>query len=124
MKIGEQQNELVATKASNGVDASRDLGQPSSDLGQHVVTRVVAESVVDVLEVVEIDEQQPDSPRAALECHERLLQPVHQCNPVRQSGNRVVERLMHEGMFGFDLGGHVAGYPPGADDLPLLVTQR
>jgi hypothetical protein len=60
---------------------------------EELVADVVAETVVDQLEVVQIDEEQADllpSPP------ERGLQPVLEQQPVRQAGQRVVERLLRQ----------------------------
>src|SRR5437763_1720057 len=72
----------------------------------------MAERVVDALERVDVEEQQPDSARRALERHERLSETVHQRRPVRQAGDRV----MH-------LRRHVERDPERADDPPILIEQ-
>ena len=66
-QAGAQQHELVAPEAGHGVAAPGDPGQAPADLDQHPVTGVVAERVVDGLEVVEVDEEQPDPAVAAVE---------------------------------------------------------
>ena len=66
-------------------------GQPLRDVAEELVSGVVAEAVVDHLEVVQVHEEQtgglPSVP-------ERVLQPVLEQGPVRQAGQRVVERLL------------------------------
>ena len=54
----------------------------------------MAERVVDVLELVEIDEQRRAGRSRAAVAGQQLLDPVHDQRPVRQAGQRVVQRLV------------------------------
>ena len=49
-----------------------------------------------------------DAPGTPLERDECLLQAVHHRDPVRQTGHRVVQGLMHQCLFGLHLGADVA----------------
>ena len=53
-----EDDELVAAEARDHVLAPHDAPQPGCDLDQDLVAHVVAERVVDVLEIVEVDERQ------------------------------------------------------------------
>ena len=54
----------------------------------------MAERVVDVLEVVQIDEQRGAGRAVAAVPGEQLLDAIHDQRPVRQAGQRVVQRLV------------------------------
>jgi len=84
----------------------------------------VAERVVDGLEVVEVDEEQPDPAMAAVEGDQSLGQAVHERQPVGQPGDGVVKGLLGQGLLGQDLRSHVAGHAEGPDDAPFFVPQR
>ena len=60
----------------------------------------------------------------AVHDHQRLRQPVHQRQAVRQPGQRIVQGLVGESSFGLDLAGDVPGDPEGADDPAAFVPQR
>src|SRR6266511_1594003 len=82
---------LATAQAGEGVPVPHTAGQPLRDVAEELVSGVVAEAVVDHLEVVQIDEEQADSLPSL---PERVLQPVLEQGPVRQAGQRVVERLL------------------------------
>ena len=54
--ISQHQDELLAAKANRGVAGARDATQLGGDTLQHGVTGGVPASVVDGLEVIEVDE--------------------------------------------------------------------
>ena len=56
----------------------------------------MAEPVVDVLEVVEVHEQDREAVRRACAPNERVREAIHEEDPVRQAGERVVQRLVAE----------------------------
>ena len=58
--VGDEQGELVAAEAGDGVGAAQHLLEAPAHLDQQAVALVVAEGVVDVLELVEVHDQQPD----------------------------------------------------------------
>ena len=94
----DEHGELVAAEPRRGV-ARADAGeQPPRQLDQQLVAGGVAEGVVDVLEVVEVDEEHRDplarSPRAC----ERVLEPLGEQHAVGEVGERVVERLVGEAL--------------------------
>ena len=99
-QVGVQQNELVPPDAGHRVTAPRDPGQAPAHLGQHRVTGVVAERVVDGLEVVEVDEEQPDTAMVAVQGCQGLGQAVHERQPVGHPGEAVVKGLVPELRFG------------------------
>lgn len=89
-QAAEQYHELIATQARHGVFQAHTGFQPRCDDLQHRVAHRVAQRVVDVLEVVEVEEQQGAAKVVAPEQGDLLAQAVHQQGAVGQVGQRVV----------------------------------
>ena len=93
-RVHEQDGELVAAVARDGI---RDPDRARETLGDHaqeLVAPVVAERIVDLLEPVEIQEQDRvllAGPRAR---QERMGDAVAEQRPVRQGGQSVVQALV------------------------------
>src|SRR5205807_1169440 len=92
----EEDGELVAAEAGDGVGRADGGHQLAGDLPEHEVAGRVAEAVVHGLEVVEVDEHDADRGRPALRAHERVLDAVDEERPVGEARNRVVEGLVGE----------------------------
>ena len=90
----DQDDELVASHPADGVGIAKCALQAVRDRHQQQVTHVVAEAVVHVLELVEIDVQGRSSGALPPAAGQELLHAVHDQGPVRQAGQRVVHRLM------------------------------
>ena len=90
-QVFQHHHEFVAAQARHGVALAHAGGQALGDLLQQQVADVVAEGVVERLEVVQVDEQQCAISSAAGAGRQRLLQPVEQQPAVGQAGQRVVE---------------------------------
>ena len=90
----DQHDELVAAHPADRVGLAQRARQPGRDCDEQPVAGVVAERVVDVLEVVEVDEQRGAGRAVAAVAGEQLLDAVHDQRAVRQAGQRVVQRLM------------------------------
>ena len=88
--LGEQHHELVAAVAAHRVRLAHHRRQAFGGQAQHLVADGVAEGVVDLLEAVEVEEQQPDPRRAALRPDDRALQPVEHQHPGGGAGELVV----------------------------------
>ncbi len=89
----QQQHELVAALAADGVVLAHPRAQPTRDLLQHAVANRMAEGVVDRLEPVEVEVQQR-ALVAAVDLRQRLRQAVLEQQAVGQAGQWVVLRLM------------------------------
>jgi hypothetical protein len=83
-----EHRELVAAEAGHQVPFADRALEPLADLHEQAVTRVVAERVVDQLEVVEVEEQHGERLLAAGEVRGDLLQ---QLSAVGQAGQSVVQ---------------------------------
>ncbi len=90
-QLFDQDHELVATEAGDGVRFAHRGAQPRRRQGQQLVAGLVAEQVVDVLEVVEVDEDQRAVPAVAVGMRERLVQAIGQQAPVGERGQVIVE---------------------------------
>ena len=76
-------DELVAAEAGEHVVVAQRRAQATGDRLQQLVADLVAEAVVDRLEVVEVDEQHGDL--AELGGREPVVEDVHQVRAVRQA---------------------------------------
>jgi hypothetical protein len=108
--LGQQDGELVAAEAGDGVGAAQRAGEPPGDLDQQRVAAAVAQGVVDVLEPVQVDQQQSDRGSGGRSCGQGLGEPVGQQRPVGQPGQRVVVGLVLQPAFH---GGAVGDVPAG-----------
>ena len=89
---GQDHDELVAAEPRDRVGFAHRGREALRHRLQQLVARVVAERVVDALEVIEIEEQAGDVRAVALRLREDLLQPLVEQRPVRQPGEDVVLR--------------------------------
>ena len=104
--------------------------QPSCNLEQHAVAHLVAETVVDQVEVVEVEQEQCTG---RLPGCEEIVEVLHETGSPEQTGERVVSngkqpRFLCAVAFGFgrDFGGDVVGHGDDADDDAVVVraTER
>jgi len=89
-QAGEQHDELVTAQACHGVFLAGAGFEPCGDHLQYRIANRMAERVVDVLEVVEVEKQQRAAQVVPLVQRGLLVQSVHQQGAVRQVGQRVV----------------------------------
>ena len=80
----EQHHELVAAQARDGVFLAHAGQQARGRFPQQLVAGLVPEAVIDELEVVEVEVQEPDLALATGGAHQRLLEPVAKQSPIRQ----------------------------------------
>ena len=92
----EENRELVASEASERVGRAHGDQQPSSDLLENPVAGLVAETVVDRLEVVQVDEHDRDVGEPTLRSHQRMLDAIREQRSVGEARHRIVEGLMRE----------------------------
>ena len=86
--------ELVAAEPGERVLFAQQRAQARADLAQHLVARVVAERVVELLEAVEVDEQQRQLlVRLGARGHGGV-EPVHEVSAVAEPGQIVGLRLV------------------------------
>ena len=92
-----------------------------ADLAQQRVAGVVAERVVDVLEVIEVEQQQPDLVAGAARAGERGVEPVVEQRPVGQAGEAVVVGEVPKALLDVAPLGDVLADPEQGDDLAVVV---
>ncbi len=91
--------ELVPAQARDQVGVAYRGLQPRGDLPQQPVADGVAERIVHLLEVVEVDAQQCEG-RIAPRAQQRVLDPRHQLHAIRQAGQVVVPRKVADACLG------------------------
>ena len=96
----DQDPELVAAEAGDDVAGAQVGAQPRRDGAQQGVAGVVAEAVVDQLEVVEVEEEDPDRRAGDRGAAERVVDRVDEAEPVGQAGEGVVEDAVAERLVG------------------------
>ena len=89
-------DELVTTEAAHGVGWPDARRQSLGDRRQDEVADAVAELVVDQLEIVEVDEQNPHGALGPADPGQRVLHPVAHEHPVGGPGQGVVDDLVGE----------------------------
>ena len=92
----EQDRELVSPEARDRVGRPHRVLEPSRDLLEDRVAGRMAETVVDGLEVVEVDEDDADRRASAPRALDRMLDAVCEESAVRELGDGIVERLVRE----------------------------
>ena len=85
-----QYREFVTAEAGHHVDLAHTGGKPFRHRAQHLVARIVAKAVVDVLEAVQVEEQDGQHLAAALGPLQRLVERLAEQAAVRQFGELVV----------------------------------
>ncbi len=93
VEVRAQHHELVAADARYQVGRTQGPAEAVAHLLQQLVAGIVAEAVVDELEAVEVDEQEPGSHPFV---SERVSQPRQQLAAVGEAGEVVVERAVGE----------------------------
>jgi len=91
-----QHGELVAAQPRGGVNGAHAVFQAAAELPEGLITGVMPERVVDVLEVVHVEEQHRNGHAIAPLAGQRVLDAVAQQRAVGQAGERVVEGLVLE----------------------------
>ena len=103
-----QHDELVPANACDEVGRSRGGCDALGDGGDQLVAHAVADRVVDVLELVEVDEQHGHAALGGHAALERFAQLAHEQYAIRQSGECVVRGLAAEFVLQLLGLGHVA----------------
>ena len=93
-RILDEEGELVATEAAGTVLGTQNASQPAGDEPQEPIADRVAEPVVHILEIVEVDEQDGEPVRGAGPPDERVREAVDEEDAVRETGQRIVEGLV------------------------------
>ena len=101
-QVSQQDGELVAAEARDGVAGSEHVAQPRGQFLEEKVAAVVSECVVDFLEMVQIDDQNPHLTTRGFGCgNRRPHPPVKECS-VRQPRQVIVQRPVFRSLAFFD----------------------
>jgi hypothetical protein len=92
-QVAGDEDELVAAEPRDGVGRAQDAPQARGDLDEQAVAALVPEAVVDRLEAVDVEVQDRDRAALALALGQRLLEAFDEERAVRQTGERVGQRL-------------------------------
>ncbi len=95
----DEDGKLVAAKSGDGVRGTSAGKEPLGRGDQQPVAFGVTETVVDPLEVVEVEEEHRDRPPLALGESQRVAHAVAEERAIRQTGERIVKGLMRELLF-------------------------
>ena len=118
-------NSSPLSRATRVVRAQRRF-QPARDRLQQLVADRVAERVVDDLEAVEVEEQHRGAALGvmALRAADRLVEAVDEQHPVRQPGERVVQRVVLQAPLGLAAVGDVGDAADDPGRPAALVAHR
>ena len=90
-QVGQQDDEFVAAEAGDAVALPQHPREPRADLLQQQVTVMVAESVVDLLEPVEVEQQERHPPAGAIGAPDGRQSSARSSNSrFGKSGQRIV----------------------------------
>ena len=81
-----EHDELIAAEPGHGVRRANRPAQPATDLDEQLVAVLVAERVVDELEAVEVEVEDPDGLSAPVEPRQGVAETVLEQDSVGQSG--------------------------------------
>ena len=93
-QVFQHHHEFIAAQASNGVAFAHTRFKTLRNLLQQQIADVMAEGVVEGLEIVQIDKQQRTFSTATRTGSQCLLQVDPEEPPVGQAGQRIIERQM------------------------------
>ena len=122
--LGQDQGELITSKPRHGIAGAHAGVEPAGDFDQEPVPSRVAEHIVDVLEVVEVEQQQPGSPIMALGLSQSMLQAVVEQRPVGQAGQRIVEGEITGALLDPRAFGDVPANPRKANHRAVRILDR
>ena len=92
MHVGQQNRELVPAQTGDGVGDPQHTGQPRPDLAEQLIAVLVAEGVVDLLETVQVQQQQPNLCPSLSRTEQGRFQAIIEQRPVWQPGQLIVQR--------------------------------
>ena len=95
-----EHNEFVAAEAGDEILRPQHFAQAAGDRAQQLVAAGMAERVVDLLELVEVDEQQRRQLLGTVLGRQQVADLVAEIDPVGQRGQFVVARQMADLGFG------------------------
>ena len=92
LHISQEHRELITAEPGHGIPRTKRRGDPSPDGHQQLVAHLVAERVVDRLEIIQVEEEN-GNPAFRVRA-QRVIEVDPEGGPIGQVGERVMERLM------------------------------
>src|ERR1700687_749215 len=123
LEIGEQDDELISSHACDSVGLADAGTEPVTNLEKKSVPRLVAERVVDALEVVEIDDHDGDVVVVTRRALDTDLEPVAEEGPGGEIGERIVVGEILEVFVRLFTLGDVVAYCDAADGGATVVLE-
>ena len=120
----EEQDKFIAAEACQGVAGTALFAQAFADLLQQLVAKGMAEGVVDVLEMVQVDKQQGAFLAFAPVAGQGLVQAIEQQAAVGQASERVIEGQLMNLFEVFLVLADIGGNPAQGVDRAVRVAQR
>src|SRR5437762_13476490 len=105
-----QNDEFVTGKARDGVARANALRHPFSNRLEYRISSAVAETVVDILEPVEVHEHGGDPFPVPFCLRDRTVQALSEEDSIGEPGQRIMVRHVVDLRFGPFLVGHIAAY--------------
>ena len=120
-----QHGELVAAEAGDHVVRAQHGAQARADRPQQLVAGVVAERVVEHLQVVDVEEEQGEAAALGVGARDRLAEALHQQRAVREAGERVVQRVVADALLrALALDGAVEHVRDRGQEVEVLGAER
>ena len=94
----DQDREFVTAEPGSRVGRPEHGPEPQRDRAQQLIAQLMAEAVVDRLEVVEVEEQHGEQPIRPIRDRQRLGEAVLEQRPVGEPRERIVRGEVHEGV--------------------------
>jgi len=123
LDVLEEDRELVAAEAGDRVLRPHTRPQPLGHRHQQTVARQVAQSVVDVLETIQVEDEGAEWPALAPRPLQGVAQPVQEERAVRQAGEAVVKDGVAKVFFRLLALGDVEGDADGTGDRAPAVPK-
>ena len=95
-----EHRELVAAEAGDHVLRAQHGAQARADRAQQLVAGVVAERVVEHLQVVDVEEEQREAAALRVGARDRVAEALEQQGAVGQAGERVVQGVVADALLG------------------------
>lgn len=114
--VEKQHGEFIAAVAGGKIGGATLLVQDASEALEGAITGEVAEAVVDALEVVEVEEEQPKRARIAVSAEEFSLKVGEKFAMIGEASQAIVGGLVANVLFGALAVGDVQGDADTADD--------
>src|SRR5205814_7841758 len=92
LHVPQEHRELITAEPGHGIPGTKRRGDPSPDGHQQLVAHLVAERVVDRLEIIQVEEENGNPAfRVRAQC---VIEVDPESGPIGKVGKRVMERLV------------------------------